>query len=267
MSRVFLDYDQAALDAQYDQRIWAPNAEAVIAGYARASDAVRARIGEPRTERYGPSAAEELDLYGAGECAFVFVHGGAWTRHTKRASASAAETILAAGAAYVALGFGLAPAVTLEEMVAQVCRGLEWTRSNVAPELVLCGHSSGAHLAACALVRGAPARSALLVSGIYDLAPVRLSARNAYLRLDERAEQALSPMRHAGRIRCPVTVAWGEQESPEFARQSREFAAALAAPVLVAAGRNHFEAIEELADARSPLARAALAQLEQAAQP
>ena len=46
MNKVFLDYDQAALDAQYDQRVWAPDMDAVIARYAAASDAVRARLGE-----------------------------------------------------------------------------------------------------------------------------------------------------------------------------------------------------------------------------
>lgn len=260
MSNVFLDYDQAALDAQYEQRVWAANAEEVIARYAKASDAARTHLGEPQTRRYGPSDAETLDIYGpmVAGCAFVFVHGGAWRRQSKRESAFAAETILHAGLSYVALGFALLPAVTLDVMAAQVCRGIEWVHANVSREILLCGHSSGAHLAACALTRLGFVRHALLVSGIYDLRPVRLSSRNGYLRLDERLEHELSPIRHAGGIRCPVTVAWGEMESAEFARQSREFAAALKAPTLVGAGMNHFEVIEQLADPSSPLARAAL---------
>ena len=262
MKKVFLDYDQKALDDQYEQRVWAPNAEQVIRRYGEASDQVRKRIGGPRTERYGPTAPETLDIYGSGKKAFVFVHGGAWKRQTSREQAFPAEPIVAAGAAYVALNFEKLPAVTLPEMAAQVQRGIEWVHQNLSKDVVLCAHSSGAHLSACALTRIGFIRKSLLVSGVYDLLPVRLSARNDYVRLDERLEQEYSPIRHADRIKCPVTVAWGEKDNQEFRRQSREFAERLGAPTLVGQGLNHFEILETLADPRSPLGRAALNMLQ-----
>jgi arylformamidase len=262
LSKVFLDYDQKALDDQYEQRVWVPHADEIIGRCAAASDRVRSRMGEPRTERYGPTPAETLDIYGEGTKAFVYVHGGAWKRQSKRGNAFGAQTIVAAGAAYVALDFALLPTVTLPEMAAQVCRGIEWVFRNLSPEVVLCGHSSGAHLGGVAITRLRFVRAALLVSGIYDLLPVRLSARNDYVRLDEKLEQEYSPIRHIGRIGCPVTVAWGEHEAAEFARQSREFAQALdragrLAGSFVGADQNHFELIETLGDPSSPLARTA----------
>lgn len=262
MKKVFLDYDQKALDDQYEQRVWASNAEQVIRRYGEASDQARKRIGEPRTERYGPSAPETLDIYGSGKKAFVFVHGGAWKRQTSREQAFPAEPIIAAGAAYVALNFEKLPAVTLPEMAAQVQRGIQWVHQNLSRDVVLCAHSSGAHLSACALTKLGFVRKALLVSGVYDLLPVRLSARNDYVRLDERLEQEYSPIRHAERIGCAVTVAWGEKDNQEFRRQSREFAERLGAPTLVGEGLNHFEILETLADPRSPLGRAALNMLQ-----
>jgi arylformamidase len=258
VSKVFRDYDQNALDAQYEQRAWVPHADEIIKRFGAASAAVRSRMGEPKTERYGPTAIETLDVYGEGAKAFVFVHGGAWKRQSKRENAFAADAVVRAGAAYVALDFALLPSVTLPEMVAQVCRGIEWVQRNLSSDIVLCGHSSGAHLAACALIKTGLPRSALLASGIYDLLPVRLSARNRYVRLDEKLEHEYSPVRHADRIKCPVTVAWAEHEAAEFYRQSREFADRLAAPRIIAYGMNHFEIIETLADPGSPLGRAAL---------
>ena len=47
-TKVFLDYDQAELDRQYDQRAWAPNAIEVINRYTADSEAVRRRLGDPR---------------------------------------------------------------------------------------------------------------------------------------------------------------------------------------------------------------------------
>jgi arylformamidase len=260
--KVFRDYDQKALDDQYEQRVWVPNAEEVIRGYSRKSDAVRSRIGEPRTERYGPTPPETLDVYGSGSTTFVFVHGGAWKRQSSREQAFPAEAIVAAGAAYVALNFANLPTVTLPEMAGQVRRGIEWVHQNLSKDVVLCGHSSGAHLSACALTRLGFIRKAMVISGIYDLLPVRLSARNDYVRLDEQIEHEYSPIRHADRIRCPVTVAWSEHEAPEFSRQSQEFAARLRAPTLVGKGLNHFTFVETMGDPASPLARAALNMLE-----
>ena len=263
MKKVFLEYDQKGLDAQYEQRPFVAHADQIIARWGPASDAVRLRIGEPRNERYGPTPIETLDVYGDGKKAFVFVHGGAWKRQSKRENAFAAEAFVQAGAAFVVLDFALLPSVTLAEMVAQVCRGIEWVRRSLSADIVLCGHSSGAHLAACALTKGAAVKSALLVSGIYDLLPVRLSARNAYVRLDETSEHEYSPIRHSDRIPCPVTVAWAEHEAAEFYRQSREFSSALKitgrlTQAMVGKNLNHFEMIETLADPGSPLGRAAL---------
>ncbi len=267
MSKVFLDYDQQALDDQYEQRVWVPHADQIIRRYGAASDAVRSRIGEPRTQRYGPAPVETLDIYGAGEQAFVFVHGGAWKRQSKRENAFAAEMVVGAGAAFVALDFALLPSVRLDEMAVQVCRGIEWVHRNVSQSVVLCGHSSGAHLAAVALTRLEFPKAALVVSGIYDLLPVRLSARNDYVRLDERLEHDYSPIRHIDKIRCPVSVAWAEHEAAEFARQSREFSEKLRQAgklqaAIVGEGQNHFEIVETLADPRTPLGRAALSMLQ-----
>jgi arylformamidase len=258
---VFRNYDQKALDDQYEQRVWVPNADQIIQRYAEKSDVVRKRLGEPRVARYGPTPPETLDIYGAGKKAFVFVHGGAWKRQSSREQGFLAGPILQAGAAYVALNFANLPTVTLPEMVAQVCRALEWISKELTDHIVLCGHSSGGHLAACALTKTNLVRKAMVVSGIYDLLPVRLSARNDYVRLDERLEHEYSPIRHVDTIRCPVTVAWAEKESPEFYRQSEEFATRLGAPILIGKGLNHFEIAEALGDPQSPPGGAVIALL------
>ncbi len=219
-------------------------------------------MGEPRVERYGPTPPETLDIYGSGRKAFVFVHGGAWKRQSSREQAFIAPPVIAAGATFVALNFANLPSVTLPEMVGQVCRGIEWVYRHLSKELVLCGHSSGGHLAACALTRLEWVNRALVVSGLYDLLPVRLSARNEYVRVDERLEDEYSPIRHFERIKCPVTVGCAENESAEFYRQSKAFAERLGAPFLVGKGLNHFEILETMADRDSLLGRAALNMLQ-----
>jgi arylformamidase len=104
------------------------------------------------------------------------------------------------------------------------------------------------------------------ISGMFDLYPVRLSARSAYVRFDDRIESDLSPLRHLARLRCPVMVAYGDQESPEFQRQSSELARALESRgrldrLIVGLGYNHFELPETLASPYGLLGRAVLEQM------
>jgi len=280
---VFLHYDQAELDRQYDQRAWAPNAVEIIRRYTTDSESVRARLGEPEVFAYGTSPAETLDLYRTGLSnapVQAFVHGGAWRTLGKRDSAFAAETFVSAGAHFVALDFALLPQVTLPEMVAQVRRAIAWLYRNARSfggdpqRIYLSGHSSGAHLAANVAVTdwaevsdiSEPiVKGALCASGIYDLRPVRLSARSRYVIINDVEEDALSPIRHLDRLQCPLIVAIGEGETDEFKRQAREFAAASGSRFVELEGLNHFEVIATLADHRSSLARAVLKQMSLAA--
>jgi len=284
-STVFLDYDQAELDRQYDQRAWAPNAVEVIERYATKSNNVRARLGSPRTFAYGKTPAETLDVYPADRRdapMHVFIHGGAWRSLSKHESAFAAETFVNAGAHFVAVDFALLPEVSLAEMVDQVRRAVAWIYSNAEQlggdreRLFLSGHSSGGHLAAVILTTDWPGqfslpatviKGGLCVSGIYDLHPVRLSTRNAYVRLGVGMEREFSPCRFVDHLACPVVLAHGEFESDEFKRQSRTFASLIERTgrdvrLIEGRGLNHFEIIETLAEPTGLLGRIAIAQMQ-----
>jgi arylformamidase len=277
---VFLNYDQAELDRQFDQRAWAPNASEVIRRYGENSDSVRARLGEPETCAYGGSAFETLDLYRCQRALaplHVFLHGGAWRLLSKRESAFAAELFVRAGAHFAALDFAPLPTVTLTEMARQVRQAIAWCFRHAEAigadrrRIFVSGHSSGAHLAALLAVTdwaqfGMPAgviKGAICASGIYDLRPVRLSARNAYVQLSSEMEQLLSPLRHVDDIGCELIVAVAELESDEFRRQASEFVAAAGgrATLIRGKGFNHFELVETLAHGEGLLGAAALAQM------
>jgi arylformamidase len=280
---VFLDYDQAALDAAYDQAAYAANRDQLIRRRESESAAVRARIGAPQRVAYGTAAIEQLDIYravGERQPIFIFVHGGAWRGGYARDYAAPAEMITAAGAHYVVPDFSWVQDVggSLEVLADQVRRAIAWVYRNAAgfggdpSRLYLGGQSSGGHLAAVALTTDwrrefdLPAdliKGGLLASGIYELAPVRLSKRSAYVAFDEGTVAMLSPLRHLDRLRVPLVVAYGTCETPEFQRQNREFAAAVAAagkPVrlLVAEHYNHFELPETLSNPYGLLGRALL---------
>jgi arylformamidase len=96
---------------------------------------------------------------------------------------------------------------SLFPMADQVCRAIAWAYQNAASfggdrdRLYVGGHSSGAHLAAVALTTDWPnqfnlpadiIKGGLCSSGMYDLAPVRLSHRNSYVRFTDEMVEALT---------------------------------------------------------------------------
>ena len=284
--RVWLDLDQAELDAAYDQTVWAANREQVVRRFAAQSEAARARLGAPRRFAYGPTPVEGLDLYATPRPSApvnVLIHGGAWRAGLAKNYAFAAELFVRAGAHFVVPDFAAVQDVggSLMLMADQVRRAVAWVYRNARSfggdpdRLYVSGHSSGAHLAAVVLTTdwvrefNLPAdivKGGLCSSGMYDLKAVRLSVRSGYVKFTDEMEQALSPQRHLDRLTAPVIVSHGTLESPEFQRQARDFAAALTAAgkpatFLVGEDYNHFEVIETLATPYGLLGRAVLEQM------
>ena len=283
--RVWLDMDQAELDDAYDQSVYAPNQKQVTGRYVTNSEAVRTRLGAPKRFSYGPDPVEWVDVWTtkrANAPVNVFVHGGAWRVGTASAYAFPAELFVNAGAHFAVLDFSPVTELggDLAAMADQVRRGIAWVYRNARgfggdqDRLYLSGHSSGAHLAGVALVTDWSRfvlpddmiKGGLLCSGMYDMKPVRLSARSRYVKFTDAIEDATSAQRHLDRLYAPVVLAHGTLETPEFQRQSRDFvqavnAAGKPAQLIVAPGYNHFELLETLANPYGVLGRAALEQM------
>ena len=271
---VFLHYTQEELNRNFDQRTWAKNALEVIARYPVLSKATRERLEHRAGVAYGRHPDEVLDIFPAaqpGGPVQVFVHGGAWKNFTKDDYSFPAEVFVPAGVSTVVLNFSKLPAERLPTVVDQVRRGFEWVRANAASfgadpsRVYVSAQSSGAHLSAAALGKGASAfvKAATLVSGPYYLEPVMLSPRSDYVKLQGDEVNDLSPGLHPERIRCPVLMAYGEHDTDEFRRQTREFAAGLArtgrlTKLIDCPNVNHFELMERFGDPRHELTRAIL---------
>jgi arylformamidase len=282
---VWLGMDQQELDDAYDQIVYAPNRDQLGKRRLANSAAALARIGKPERYAYGPTPIEALDVYRtqkANAPVGIFVHGGAWRNGAASEFTYLAEPFVHIGAHFVVLDFTNVDNAggSLFPMVEQVCRGIGWVYRNVEKfggdrsRLHLISHSSGSHLAGCAVTHdwaadGLPRdilKGATLSSGMYDLQPVRLSKRSKYVKFTDAMEQELSAMRHLDRLHTPLVLSYGTYETPEFQRQSRDFAAAIKAvgkPVelLVGEGYNHFEMLETLANPFGLLGRAVLGQM------
>ncbi len=270
--KVYLDYTQEALDRQYEHRHFVPDADAYIAAQKAESERVRAATAGEFDIAYGPGEDERLDIYLAEAAApapiVVFFHGGRWAMGSKTSNCESAAMYAAAGVHYVSVNFSLLPKVTMDTLIGQCRDAIAWLWANAESfggdrtRLFVHGKSSGAHIAAMMAVTdwsaalGLPrdvVKGGLLVSGMYDLEPVRLTFRNEWLKLDQVSAARNSPILHVPEDGCPLIIAAGSLETEEFRRQPRAFAEAWLARGnecrrLELAGRHHFTVNEDMND-------------------
>jgi len=284
--RIWLDMDQAELDAAYEQSNYAPNQAQVLGRRAINSAFARTILGVPLRRAYGTADIEQLDIYrtGVGNAPInVFLHGGTWRNGRAVDFAYLAELFVNAGAHFIIPDFSSLNDIdgNLMVLAEQVRSAVAWVYRNAASfggdpdRIYVSGNSSGGHLAGCVVTtdwRGEfnlpkdLVKGGLLTSGMYDLKPVRLSSRSQYVKITDEIEEQLSPQRHLDRLHCPIIVSYGSLETPEFRRQARDFATAvhaLAKPIKLLAGEgyNHFEMLETLATPYGLLGRVVLAQM------
>jgi len=284
--RVWLDLDQKELDDGYTQIVYAPNMRQILKRCERNSELTRERIGAPKRLSYGPTPVQGIDYYpakGANAPINVFIHGGAWRAEHAKDYAYHAEMLTRAGAHVLVPDFNNVSELNgdLLAMADQVRRSVAWAYQNAKScggdpdRFYISGHSSGGHWVGVLATTdwhkdfGIPPtfiKGALAGSGIFDLKPVRLSVRGSYIKFTDEMEEKLSPQRHLDQLITPMAIVYGSAETPEFQRQSRDFAAAIKAagkPVTVSVmeGYNHFEVMESLGNPYSLFGRALLEQM------
>lgn len=277
---VYRDYDQQALDDQYNARKACPDVESYLARWPSASHELRQGGACDLDLAFGESAAERLDIFhaeGARSPLLVFIHGGYWRALDKHDFSFVAPGYLAAGISVALINYALAPGVTMDEIVGQNRAALAWLYRNAADHgadpdrLYVSGHSAGGHLTAMMMCTDWPAfepglpadlvKGGCAISGLYDLEPIRLSYLNAEVGLDPETARRNSPLHLAPRSEAPFMLSVGGGESDEFHRQTKEFAAhwrrsGRPLEVIMPPGLDHFAIVEAFADAESALAQA-----------
>ncbi|MBM3570877.1 MAG: alpha/beta hydrolase [Alphaproteobacteria bacterium] len=288
MTSIFGSYDQAALDAQYNNRAMVPEYPGHLARWQTESEMARRRLAAELDIPYGPGPAERFDFFRAadqprGAPILVFIHGGYWQALDKKDFSFVAPAYVSAGVSVAVVNYALCPAVTMDEIVRQTRAAMAWLWHNARKvggdpgRIFVSGHSAGGHLTAALMTtawqaHGLPADAVaggVAISGLYELEPIRLSYLNKALAMDAAVARRLSPIfdvKPAAGATAPLVLAVGQEESTEFHRQQDVFAAAWrgvgrAAHALDLPGRNHFTVLDGFCAPGDPLFAATLDQI------
>ncbi len=260
-------------DAAYDNRAAVPGVQAILDGWANRSAAAREQLADRALLdlAYGDHPRARLDLFqpqGPSRGLFVFVHGGYWKSLDKSLWSHLAAGALAHGFTVAVPGYPLCPERRIAQITAAIGQAIGLAADRAEGPIVLAGHSAGGHLVSRMLCQGGPLagavtariREGVSISGVHDLRPLLTTAMNQTLRLDPAEAAAESPALLAPLAGTRLTCLAGGDELPEFRRQNALLAniwRGLGAETraLETPGRNHFDVVEDLADAKSTLCK------------
>jgi arylformamidase len=238
-------------------------------GYRSTSNAARARWRAKADIRYGPGSEDRLDLFfpetmNGLRPIHMFIHGGYWRANVKEDYAYLANAICDNGAIAAIVEYSRLPNVRMAALVDQVRRATLWLHENGLnfggdPEAISAsGHSAGAHLAFY-LAAGGPTenaprlaiiRSLFLVSGIYDLRPIKSSFLQAEIGLHEDEILEWSPLGATLQPGTHGVIAVGDRETAPFVEQAAALAhsASSGSFALVTAAADHMSIVRDMAD-------------------
>jgi arylformamidase len=278
--KVFREFDQSQLDAQYNVRAGIPDYLDIFARWKAESTEFRRAAGPKENLQYGDAKGQELDFFDSGATKaplLVFIHGGYWQSLDKSDFSYVAAPYLSQGIDVAVVNYRLAPQVKMAEIVSDNRAAVAWLYKNAdrlgfdADKLFISGHSAGGHLTAVlagtdwtqfGLPKNA-VKGGCAISGLYDLEPIRLCYLNKVIGLNEADVAQFSPLRISRGTKVPLILTVGGDESPEYFRLQGEFEhrlreeGALLEVVDLQKG-HHFDAVDALGTPDHRLAKAVL---------
>lgn len=250
--RAYANSDFIAGGADYLPR-WQAKAAAF-----RASLGARAQLDIP----YGGGARQQFDLFlpdTSPRGLMVFIHGGYWLALHGRDFSHLATGALARGYACAMPSYTLAPQARITQITDEIETALNAAAGLVAGPITVTGHSAGGHLAARMANIGRGGRlgaritHAVPISPVAELAPLMDTSMNETLHLTAAECATASPARLPLRAGVNAHIWVGAQERPAFLWQARTLSEEWNCPWTPAKDRHHFDVIDDLEDAASPL--------------
>jgi arylformamidase len=286
LTTIFGQYDQAGLDAQYNNRARYPEFKKHFESWGKWSQAARSELPSSLNRTFGTTPIEAIDIFPAAEPLspiYLFIHGGYWYSLDKSDYSYVAKGMRPHGITTVINNFGLAPDHNMDTIVAQNRAALAWLWKNAASyggdcnRIYVCGHSAGGHLGAMLLATDWPAfdpelpmnpvKGVCAIGGIFDLEPIRLSFLNQKLHLTIEQVEKYSPISLRYPVPAPLSLVVAVNESDEFHRQSEQMRILwrnLGWPVelLVPSNLDHFSVVNDLIDPKCMLVQHQLSQMQ-----
>jgi arylformamidase len=274
---IYKQYNQKQLNNQYNIRLHVPNFAEYFERWEKLSSETRNKHPIIKNIFYGNNERECFDVFPSAKPnskTVVFIHGGYWHLFDKTKFHFIAEAFYPDDVTTVLINYPLAPAATIDEMVASCRKAVLWLHENVQQfngdpqQVYIIGNSAGAHLAAMIMEKEWIDKNAAgfikggcLLSGIFNLLPVQLLELNSVLNINNETTTRNSPVEFIPAEDCKLLICVGADETDEFKSQSRQLYENwkhknAAIQFLELPGINHYSMLEPLLNKTSVLHKA-----------
>jgi arylformamidase len=276
---VYKQYDQAALDRQYNNRVHVPDFEIHLKRWNLLSRQTEKELRVIKDLQYGSLPREQLDIYPSPQPSsktLIFIHGGYWHKWGKEDFQFLAKAFHDYGVTTVLINYPLAPEVSMDQIVKSCRDAVCWiskyiTVYNGDPgQLYIAGHSAGGQLAAMLLATAPIAtgrenanavadiiQGVCAISGLFNLIPIHLSDINEVLNMDKEITLRNSPIQYIPASQPALSIVVGGDETDEFLDQSRElytyWKENIETEIVHIQGLNHYSIVETMLDRQSSL--------------
>lgn len=236
---LYKSYSQQDLDDQYNVRKAVPNFQFFLDLWHDSSVESLTRLNGYKDLSYGSHERECLDIYPAlnsNAPTVIFIHGGYWKQLHKNEFQFIAEWLGNLNFNVVMITYPLTPEVRIPRIIDSCRKAIVWLFENSdkyslnIDQIIIAGHSAGGHLASkmlttnwsefIALPNANPFIGGVLISGLYNLEPIRLCYLNDEIGLISDEINQANVIDDAP-PEVPVTILVGADETDEFVDQSK----------------------------------------------
>ena len=276
---VYKQYDQAALDRQYNNRLHVPDFATHLEKWEMLSRQTEKEFPVIKNIPYGKLQREQLDIYPSPQSfskTLIFIHGGYWHKWDKDSFQFIAKSFNHYGITTVLINYPLAPDASIDQISASCRDAVCWLCKNISAyngdpnQLYVAGHSAGGHVATMLLTTDWKhfnlvtdvIKGVCAISGLFNLTPIQLSDINKVLNMDTEMALRNSPVHLLPATQCPLLIVVGANETNEFLNQSKEIYTRwkqnIPMEIMQIEGLNHFSIVETILDVESCLHQAML---------
>lgn len=273
---VYKNYTQAELDDEYNNRAKVSNFSSYMEEASAFCRAAKDAYQNMETICFDDQSGLEMDVIHPTNMGNdpvpvqIFFHGGYWKALSKNEYTFVARAFADHGIATAIVDYGLIPAINMTELIRQCRQSIAYIFTNAnrlqirQSHIHISGHSAGGHIAAMCFAtnwtefnKDLPnqiIRSAVGISGLYDLLPISKCFLQADLDLSANDVKEHSPVLHQAPKHGQFHSIVGSLEGAEYEAQSSALHTAwpnsLAKPSILS-NHDHFSIVNALANPAS----------------
>ena len=258
------------LNKEYFVRGLVPEWDSKIEDFAKSSWQKRKETKIYENIPYGKNPRQVLDIILPKHVlknapVLLFFHGGYWRMMDKSEFSFIANTMETSNAITVLANYRLLPEYNFDQIIEDSIKALSWVFKNIGEysgdqnNIYVCGHSAGAQLAANATVNSEKEVAGFIgISGVYDLEPIKNCFLNDIKFLNDALVSQYSAKNTVPNYDCPALFVYGDKESNEFVRQSKDQASFWnhsnnLAKCIKIKNSNHATIVEQLGSSKSEM--------------